>query len=150
MDKVKRLKKDLGDHKVVGLDTGVFIHHFGGDELSELTSVVLGQVQDGHVRGTVSTVTLAEVMARPLELGLESLADLYRVLFHEMPNLELVAMDPAVAARAAGIRSMGKLEMASSILLASAAEAGASAFVTDDPELTGFNGMKVMVLDEYL
>jgi predicted nucleic acid-binding protein len=148
--KVKKLKKELADNKVVGLDTSVFIHHFEGDELSELTSVILEEVQDGHVRGAVSAVTLAEVLARPLELGLESLADLYRVVFHEMPNLEMVAMDPAVASRAAEIRSAHKLEFATSMLLASAVEAGATAFVTDDPELKGFKEMKVMVLDEYL
>ena len=147
--KPKRLRKDLSEHKVIGVDTGVFIKHFQGGDDSELTSVVLGEIQAGSTRGIVSSISLAELMVRPLEAGQDDLADLYRVLIHEMPNLETVSVDPRIASRAAEIRASGKMGPNESLLLATAQESGATAFVTSDPGIKQAKGIKVMVLDEY-
>ena len=147
--KSKKLRKDLGEHKVIGVDTGVFIKHFQGGEDSDLTSVVLGEIQGGEVRGIVSSISLAELMVRPLEEGEDDLADLYRVLIQEMPNLETVSVDPRIASRAAEIRAASKTGPNESLLLATAQESGATGFVTSDPGLKKAKGIKVMVLDEY-
>jgi len=148
--KGKRLKKDIAEHKVIGLDTGVFIHHFEGGEYSELTTVVLERVQDGGCTGVVSTVSLAEVLVKPLQLGLGSLADLYRVVFHEMPNLQVVPVDQDVASRSATLRAAGGLGPADSMVLATAIEAGASAFITTRHELKEARGLRIILLSEYL
>ena len=147
--KSKKLRKDLSEHKVIGVDTGVFIKHFQGGEDSELTSVVLGEIQGGEVRGIVSSISLAELMVRPLEAGEDDLADLYRVLIQEMPNLETVSVDPRIASRAAEIRAASKTGPNESLLLATAQESGATGFVTSDPGLKQAKGIKVMVLNEY-
>ncbi len=147
--KPKRLRKDLNEHKVIGVDTGVFIRHFQGGEDSELTSVVLGEIQADSVKGIVSSISLTELMVRPLEAGDNDLADLYRVLIHEMPNLETVSVDPRIASRAAEIRATSKMGPTESLLLATAQESGATAFVTSDPGLKQAKGIKVMVLNEY-
>ncbi|HEY5501803.1 MAG TPA: PIN domain-containing protein [Candidatus Anoxymicrobiaceae bacterium] len=147
--KPKRLRKDLNEHKVIGVDTGVFIQHFQGGEDSELTSVVLGEIQGDSVKGIVSSISLTELMVRPLEAGDDDLADLYRVLIHEMPNLETVSVDPRIASRAAEIRATSKMGPTESLLLATAQESGATAFVTSDPGLKQAKGIKVMVLNEY-
>ncbi len=150
MAKGKRLKKDLSEHKRVGIDTSVFIHHFEGGELSELTTVLLERVQDGHCTGVVSTVTLAEVMVKPIRMGLDSLADLYRLIFYEMPHLETVAMGRSVAARAASLRAEHGLRLADGVVLASALEAGATALVTDREVFDAVKGLQVIQLKEYL
>ncbi len=150
MAKGKRLKKDLAEHEIVGLDTGVFINHFEGGEYSELTTIVLERVQDGGCKGVVSTVSLAEVLVRPLRMGHESLADLYRVVFHEMPNLQTVPVDQEVASRAATLRAAAGLGTADSIVLATAIEAGATALVTTRHQLKEARGLRIMVLSEYL
>lgn len=150
MAREKRLKKDLGEHKRVGLDTSVFIHHFEGGDLSELTTVILERVQDGHLTGCVSALSLAEVLVKPLERGLDGLADLYRVVFHEMPNLEMVPVDKEVASRAASLRASHGLGMGESIMLACALSAGATAFVTDKRMEAKVNGLEVFVLEDYL
>jgi predicted nucleic acid-binding protein len=147
--KTKRLRKDLNEHKVIGVDTGIFIKHFQGGDDSELTSVVLDEIQGGSARGIVSSISLSELMVRPLEAGEDDLADLYRVLIHEMPNLETVSVDPRIASRAAEIRAASKMRSNESLLLATAQESGATAFVTSDPGLKKATGIKVMVLDEY-
>jgi predicted nucleic acid-binding protein len=148
--KTKRLKKDIDDHKIVGLDTGVFIRHFQGGEQAELTSVVLGEIQKGNAKGVLSSISFAELMVRPLQAGEDDLADLYRVLIHEMPNLETVSVDPNIASRAAEIRAAYNTGPTESLLLATALESGATGFVTSDPGLKQINGIKVMVLDEYV
>ena len=150
MAKGKRLKKDLGEHKVVGIDTGVFVHHFEGGEYSELTTVLLDRVQDGHCTGVVSTLSLAEVLRLPLKLGQEGLADLYRVVFHEMPHLRMVALDEDVACTAAQLEAEHGFSMADCIVLATALESEATAVVTTRPGLEGVKGLQVIVLDEYL
>ena len=147
--KSKKLKKDMGDHKVVGLDTGVFIRHFKGGEQSELSATVLGEIQRGACRGVLSSISLTELMVRPLQAGDDDLADLYRVLIHEMPNLETVSVGPGIASRAAEIRATENTGPTESLLLAAALESGATAFITSDAGLAQVKGMKVMVLDEY-
>ena len=149
MVKGKGLKKDLADHKKVGIDTSVFIHHFEGGELSELTTVLLERVQDGHCTGVVSTVSLAEVLVKPVQMGLESLAELYRLLFYEMPHLETVAPGRRVASRAAALRAEHGFGLADCMVLAGALEAGATAFVTDRSELKPVKGLQVLLLNEY-
>jgi predicted nucleic acid-binding protein len=144
------LKKDLGEHKRVGLDTCVFIHHFEGGELSELTAVVLERVQDGRVTGCVSALSLTEVLVKPLEKGLDGLADLYRVVFHEMPNLETVSVDQEVASKAAWLRASQGLGLGESIVLACALQAGTTAFITDKNIKAEINGLQVLALEDYL
>jgi predicted nucleic acid-binding protein len=148
--KTKRLKKDMAEHKIVGLDTGVFIRHFEGGEQSELTSVILRAVQSGVSRAVMSSISLTELMVRPLQVGDGDLADLYRVLLHEMPNLETVSVDSTIAARAAEVRTANNTGPTESLLIATALESGATAFVTSDPALKQVKGIKVMLLDEYL
>jgi predicted nucleic acid-binding protein len=147
--KSKKLKKDIDDHKVVGLDTGVFIRHFQGGEQSELSATVLGEIQRGACRGVFSSISLTELMVRPLQAGDKDLADLYRVLIHEMPNLETVSVGPGIASRAAEIRAAENTGPTESLLMAAALESGATAFVTSDAGLKQVKGIKVMVLDEY-
>ena len=144
------MKKDLAEHKKVGIDTSVFIHHFEGEEYSELTTMLLDRVQDGHCTGVVSTLSMAEVLVKPLELGIEGLADLYRLLFHEMPHLETVALDREVASKAAALKAEHGFGLADAVLLASALEAGATAFVTDREGLEAVKGLQVLQLKEYL
>jgi predicted nucleic acid-binding protein len=144
------LKKDLSDHKKVGIDTSVFRHHFEGDRFSELTTVLLKRIQDGHCTGVVSTVCLAEVLVKPLKKGQGSLADLYRVLFHEMPNLETVPVDQVIASRAAALAAEHGFDLVDSIMLATALEAGATAFITNNEGLRTVNGLRILLLDDYL
>ncbi len=148
--RVKKLKKDLAEHSVIGIDTGVFIRHFQGGDPSELTSTVLREVQDGSTAGIVSSISLGELMVKPLQAGEDDLADLYRVLIHEMPNLHTVSVDPQIASRAAEIRASQKVGATNSLVLATAIRSGATAFVTSERGLGQVNGMKVMVLDEYM
>ncbi|HEY5527313.1 MAG TPA: type II toxin-antitoxin system VapC family toxin [Candidatus Anoxymicrobiaceae bacterium] len=148
--KTKRLKKDMAEHKAVGVDTGVFVRHFQGNGLADLTSVVLNEIQCGSCQGIVSSISLTELMVRPLQAGEDDLADLYRVLIHEMPNLETVSVDANIASRAAEIRAEYETGPTESLLLATAIESGATAFVTSDPGLRQVKRIKVMVLDEYV
>lgn len=148
--KTKRLKKDMAEHQTVGIDTGVFIRQFQGGDHADLTSVVLGEIQRGSCQGVVSSISLTELMVRPLQAGDDDLADLYRVLIHEMPNLETVSVDPRIASRAAEIRAAFNTGPTESLLLATAIESSATAFVTSDPALKQVKGIKVMVLDEYI
>jgi predicted nucleic acid-binding protein len=83
------------------------------------------------------------------DLGEDDLADLYRILIHEMPNVSTVAVDSAIASRAAEIRAAHKTGPTESLLLATTLESGATALVTSDKGFRQVKGMKVMVLDDY-
>lgn len=150
MAKGKRLKKDLEDHRKVGIDTDVFLHHFEGGQLAEVTTVLLERVQDGHCAGVVCSLSVAEAIARPLELGMEGLADRYRILFHEMPNLEVAPVDEEVAAEAASISAQHGLGIVEGCVLAAVGSAGATALFTNNNRLRVVKSLRVMVLDDYL
>lgn len=150
MARGKRLKKELDGHQKVGIDTGVFLRHFEGGQMSEVTTVLLERVQEGHCAGVVCAVTVAEALLKPLEMGMESLADRYRVLFHEMPNLEVVPVDQEVAAEAAALSAELGLKLVDACAVAAAKTAGATAFVTNNQGLKVVKSLRVLMLDEYL
>ena len=60
------LQRRLNDHKVIGIDTSIFIYHFEAHpNYLPLTTQVLNNIQTGKQRAIVSTVALMELTVHP-------------------------------------------------------------------------------------
>ena len=134
---------------VVGFDTMVFIYHFQDDpRYAPVTADVLRALEEGLFRGVASTLLLTELLVHPLRAGAAAEArDIY-VLLTSFPNLDLVAPDSRIAFRAAELRAEGRLRTPDALHLATSAERGAAAFLTNDRRLrSSAIGLRVLMLD---
>jgi predicted nucleic acid-binding protein len=130
---VKRLIRALRPHRLIALDTMVFIYHLmDHPRYAPLSSAVLEQVESGALLAVASTLTLAELLTRAAQCGDAQAARDYEGLLTQFPHLSLAPMDVGVARQAALLRGASNVPMADAIHVATAQQAGAGAMVTND------------------
>ena len=71
-------------------------------------------------------------------------------LLSTYPNLEWIAPDLDIAARAAEIRAVLRLRTPDALQAATAVHARATALVTNDPVFRRVSQLEVLILDEFL
>lgn len=141
--------KDLG---AVGIDTNIFIYVFERHELyGERALSLLKSIEDGSVKGTTTTITLAELAVRPLAAGRDALARAYREKIVGIRNLEMAIVDADLAFEAARIRADYPIRLPDAIQLAGARRGRARAFITNDRRLAKLGSierLRVLTLDD--
>lgn len=145
------IEQRLAGHKVIGLDTSVFIYHLESHpRYQPLTRVILSAVQSGQLQGVTTVVTLMELTVRPWQLNQAQVARQYEVLLVNFPNLTLFDVNRDVVRRAAQLRASDKLRPADALQVATALEYGATVFVTNDKQLKRLTSyLDVIVLEEF-
>jgi predicted nucleic acid-binding protein len=93
-------------------------------------------IHQGDLEGITSTVTLTEVLVHPLRRKDDSLAQHYRRVLLNARNVSVLPVSIAIAEQAAFLRAQYGLRTPDAIQLATAKEAGASYFVTNDDQLS--------------
>lgn len=115
-----------------------------------LVGAVFAEFESGTVRGSSSYVTLVEVLVKPLKEGQRAVADRYREVLLNARSFDLMPLDRGVAESSARIRAQYGFKTPDAIQLASAVQAGAGAFVTNDKALRQFSEVDVLILDDYV
>ncbi len=140
----------LAQARAVFFDTAPLIYFVEENRaFLQLLEPLMESIDRGEKRGISSFVTFAEVLVKPLELGRVDLARAYRTQLLDHPHFSLIAVERAVAERAAEIRAHHSFELADAIGLAAAVEEGADVFVTNDAELRSFQGLPIVVLRDH-
>jgi uncharacterized protein len=93
----------------------------------------------------VSDLVRMECLVLPIRLGDTRLEAQYRAFFAQ-PDVQVVAITPAVCDRAARIRAAHHFKPMDALQLAAAVEHGANVFLTADNRLGAFAGLTVEVL----
>ena len=82
----------------VGLDTMSVIYDVEANpQYVALMDVIFDRVANGRLSGAASTITLLEVLVKPLRLGAVPVADRYRDLLTDSENFETLPVTQAVA-----------------------------------------------------
>jgi predicted nucleic acid-binding protein len=118
-------------------DTNLFIYLF--EEYGELTEAVLALEERMRARAATlvtSTLTIGEILVRPISLGLDDVATQYDAAIRRQAMV--VPFDGAAIRNFARIRASG-IRQPDAIQLACAAAAGVNLFVTNDDRLTRRN-----------
>ena len=137
----------LAGHRLVALDTSVWIYHFGGSAAyGRAADSVLEAVAQGSVRGVASELVLLELLVAPLTRGAQDAADEIELTLLHFPNLHLAPITRLVLVRAAEIRARYKLRAPDAIMLATAVEAGATLAVTNDDAWRKVKEIDVLLL----
>jgi predicted nucleic acid-binding protein len=134
---------------MVGLDTAPLIYYLEEHPTYlPLVDPFFDALARGDLHAVTSTVTLIEVLTQPLRHGDAALAAQYRSLLLNNQGLGMRAISVAIAEEAARLRATYRLRTPDAVQLATALDAGASAFLTNDARLAAILELRVLVLDQ--
>jgi predicted nucleic acid-binding protein len=123
----------LAGHRLIALDTSIWIYHFeGSPEHGQAADAVLEAVSGGQVAAVASELVLLELLVAPLRKGAQDVADEIEMTLLHFPHLQLAPVTRAVLVRAAEFRARYGLRTPDAIMVATAAESGATLAVTND------------------
>ena len=119
-------------------DTNLFIYLMEGTGADAESVVALRQrmIERGDELLT-STLTLGELLVKPVEMGDDGLRDSYLQAMHD--GVSVLSFDTQAALRFAAIRNDRSIRAPDAIQLACAAVAGTDLFITSDDRLSRKN-----------
>jgi len=142
------LRKNLGlrKYKYLGLDTNVFIYYLQAhSKFGPYAKKVISALVSDKATAVTSILTLAEVLAfGGTKVEITKTQD---YLF-SIPNLSFISVGVRIAQVAAGIRREFRFSLPDSIQLATALDAKAQTFITNDKRLLLFRRLPVTLLTE--
>lgn len=133
----------------IGLDTSPIIYFVEvNPHYDALVTKVFQQITMGSLTGVTSTISLTEVLVRPLRQGNLILQHRYKELLLESENFRTVSVDAKAAEWAADLRARYNLKTPDSLQIAVALTSGCEAFLTNDSDLRRVTELNVLVLNE--
>ncbi len=122
--------------KTIFLDTAPLIYFIEGHSAYQ---TILSRLFDFNDKGCfsfiTSSVTLLEVLVKPLQAGQTDVAEQYRNILTTAPGIELFDVTAAIAGQAAQLRAKYNLRTPDAIQLATSIELRADYFLTNDNKL---------------
>jgi predicted nucleic acid-binding protein len=135
----------------VALDTSPIISFISQETpYAELLQPLFVAIAKGKIHAVTSTVTLIEVLVRPLREHNAELAAQYQEILIHSANLTTFPLSPEIALEAAGLRATLNLRTPDAIQVATARVNGADTFITNDARLRVPDGMTRIILDDLL
>lgn len=151
----ERLKTDLAQQGLVGIDSSVLIYHL--EDLlpySELTEMIFSSLAEGDlaVAAVISTISVTELLVKPFAEGEEEKIKVFESFLQGLPHTTMVAPSYEIAKGAARLRGLYGLRTPDAIMLSTALSEGARGFLTNDEELRKVEGegIAILILDDYL
>lgn len=133
--------------KRVFLDTAPLIYFIEGHSAHQPTLSSLFNFNDkGGFSFVTSSVTLLEVLVKPLRDGQTAIAKQYRDILTTASGIELFDVTSAIAEQAAQLRAKYNLRTPDAIQLATSIEVGADYFLTNDNRLKAVSEITVVAV----
>ncbi len=146
-----KVSQALTNHQRVGIDTNVVIYLL--DAVSPYASLVtelFDLIEQGRIQAIASTITMLEVMVKPFQLEDQDAIAMCKEFFDTFPNLVVSDVTPAIATRAAQLRARLGLKAPDAVIAATALEANATAFVSNDPHFNRIEDLEVLTLSDLI
>jgi len=135
--------------KTVFLDTAPLIYFIEGHTAYQ---PILSKLFDFNDKGgfffVTSSVTLLEVLVKPLREGQKAIAEQYRDILTTATGLELFDITTAIAEQAAQLRARFNIRTPDAIQLATCVELGADYFLTNYNQLKAVSEISVITVNE--
>lgn len=147
------LNKPL-DHKIVGIDTNIYIYlieHKKYPLQSGYARQILQLIEKGELFGITSVVNLMELLVLPEKEGRIDLINKYKLLLKGFPHFKISDITAEIAELAAGLRGKylrenKKLPAIDALCIATSIINKATAFVTNDLQLSFIQEMEIISL----
>ena len=146
------LLQELARVSTIFLDTAPVIYYIEAHpRFGPLAREVVTAFQSERVKAFSSVMTLAEVVAKPVELGDEKLARKFAEFLKAGRNLTLVEISASIAERAGRLRGRyPPLRTIDAVQIAAALYVGADAFITNDVKLRRIREVRILILKDHL
>lgn len=145
------LSQALKAHTLIGLDTAPFIYFWERHpRYYPLAEILFQHLKAPTVHGVTSLITLIEVCVYPQRQKRPDLVAMYEQVLLHSQQVETLPVTVAVARRAVHLRATYEIHVPDALQLATALEAGATAFITNDRHLQKVSEIAVLVLEDYV
>jgi predicted nucleic acid-binding protein len=135
------------ERPLYGVDTMLFVYHFESNEqFGEPAGALLAAAERGQCRLVTSVLSLLEVLVIPKRHAMDELCRRYREMFSSFPNLSVRPVDDQVAEIAADLRAAYGIRTPDAIHLATALQAKAVGFVSEDRRLRRISAVRILTL----
>ncbi len=122
--------------KVVFLDTAPLIYFIEGHSEYQNILLELFDLNDkGNFSFITSSITLLEVLVKPLRENKPDIAEQYRNILTKAPGIEVFDVTSSISETAARLRAKYSFRTPDAIQLATSIEVGANYFLTNDNRL---------------
>lgn len=137
--------------QVVGLDTAPLIYFIEEHPVYLSTVVSFFQaVSKNELQVVTSTISLTEVLVRPLRQNDADLARQYREILQNSEGISCVPLSSEIAEEAARLRSENNIRTPDAIQMATAILHGAESFLTNDAGLPSIPNLQLLVLNDLI
>jgi predicted nucleic acid-binding protein len=135
--------------KTIFLDTAPLIYFIEGNSVYQpVLSNLFGQNKNGTFFFIASSITLLEVLVKPLREGQILLANQYKNILTNAAGISIFDITTAIAESAAQLRARYNLKTPDAIQFATCIEMGADYFLTNDIRLKNVVEVNVIMLAE--
>jgi predicted nucleic acid-binding protein len=135
--------------RTLALDTSVFIYHLEASPVyAPLLLPIFQAIEHARCRAVASSLAFLEALVPPSGGHDEGRRAALAALLASFPGISWIAVDLAVADRAASFRARYRLRTPDAIHLATAVQAGADVFLTNDRELVRVTDVPILLVDE--
>jgi predicted nucleic acid-binding protein len=146
-----KFRRSVEKHRVVGLDTAPLIYFIEDvTPYADLLNPVFDRLESHALGAVTSTITLAEILTKPLIDKNFSLVDEIKFTIRNFSTLSMVAIDEKLAEAAALIRARHAIRLPDALQIAAAIQGEATLFITNDKRLKKVGAVEVLVLSDYL
>lgn len=131
----------------VGIDTSILLYLLekNGQYIDKARIVMLA-VQSGKYEAVFSSIGLIEILTGPKRQGHHEIAARYRETITHFPNLIIGGMNEAIVEIASDLRATYGISTPDAIHIATAIDAGAKKFITNDKALKRIKEISVELL----
>ncbi len=137
----------IEDNAFVTVDTAPIIYILENHpQFAEKFEPLFQQIESGRIRAVVSPVTIAEVVAGPLNSGNEILANRYFNALTTIPYWTVQELTADLSFLAARIRIRYHLKLPDAIQVATAIYTGSYALITHDRDFHGVDEIRIIGL----
>ena len=150
-DPSARIRETLQRRKAYGIDTMVFIYHFEENPTyTPFTKPLFEFIEAGEARGVTSTLSLMEILVKPMQVGDLAAVEDYKYALTNFPNLKLRSLDLEVAEKAAELRAKHHIRPPDAIQIGTSLIEEAEAFITNDSKLKGISEIEIIIMKEII
>jgi predicted nucleic acid-binding protein len=131
----------------IALDTNVFVYQLESHPwYKPLTKVVFDEIAGGGISAVTSTITMTELLVPAYRNQDDQRVDEFYGILATYPNLEWLAPDLEIADLAAELRALYNLRTPDALHAATAIQAKATGFITNDPVFERVKRFETVVL----
>ncbi len=135
----------------IGIDTCIFIYLIEENiKYNQILIKIFEAIDNGHLLGVTSSITLLETLIIPLRKQDQILASQYERFLTQSYGLKLLDLNLELIRNAAALRASYDIKTPDALQIAAAKQENCTVFLTNDRRLPSIPGLKILQLSDYL